>query len=139
LQNGHGDKINTSPLCSYLKIDRPRSLPRSTACKSFLEGSTSTTGNKSQDIKRQETQGGTYIPVYSLCITYYKRLIFLCFASCREPDKEHSTSIIQFKLATSWTARVSNPVGGDIFSTHPHEPWGPFRSCTIGTRFLPRE
>jgi len=36
----------------------PRSLPRSTACKSFFEEFISTTGNKSQDIKRQETQGG---------------------------------------------------------------------------------
>jgi len=58
------DKINISPLCSNVKTDRPRSLPRSTTRKSFFEGFTSTTGNKSQDIKRQEVEGGTYIPVY---------------------------------------------------------------------------
>ena len=65
----------------------------------------------------------TYTPVYLLCIRYHKRAIFVCFASCCEPDKEHSISIIKFQLATGWTVRVLNPGGGEIFSTHPHGPF----------------
>ena len=28
-------------------------------------------------------------------------------------------------MATGWTVRVSNPVGGEIFRTHPDRDWGP--------------
>jgi hypothetical protein len=29
------------------------------------------------------------------------------------------------RLTTGWTVRGSNPIGGEIFPTRPHRPWGP--------------
>ena len=30
-----------------------------------------------------------------------------------------------YRLATGWTVQRSNPGGGEIFRSCPHQPWGP--------------
>jgi hypothetical protein len=40
----------------------------------------------------------------------------------------HTVRLLK-RLATGWTARGSNPGGGEIFRTHPDRPWG--QSCLL--------
>jgi len=41
------------------------------------------------------------------------------------------------RLATGWTARGSNPSGGEIFCTCPDQPWGPPSLLYNGYRVFP--
>jgi hypothetical protein len=42
------------------------------------------------------------------------------------------------RLATSWTVQGSNPGEGEIFRTHPDQPWGPPSLLYNGYRVFPR-
>jgi hypothetical protein len=42
-----------------------------------------------------------------------------------------------WRLATDWTARGSNPDGGEIFRTRPDRPWGPPSLLYNGYRVFP--
>jgi hypothetical protein len=41
---------------------------------------------------------------------------------------------VRARLATGWTARGSNPGGGEIFRTRPDRPWGPHSLLYNGYR-----
>ena len=42
-----------------------------------------------------------------------------------------------YQLATGWTVRGTNPVGGEIFRTRPLRPWVPPSPLYNGYRFFP--
>jgi hypothetical protein len=47
------------------------------------------------------------------------------------------TSTYGSRLATDWTARGSNPGGGEIFRTRPNQPWGAPSLLYNGYRIFP--